>query len=63
MEKLKQKVYKPFDPEGMGYDYTTAELHGIKPDITGHYPSRVPSTGLLLKGKTHPTWPNRSGKV
>ena len=45
-----------FDPEGEGYDYTTAEKYGLGPDESGHYPSRVPETGQLLKGKKHPTF-------
>ena len=45
-----------FDPEGDGYDYTTAEKYGLGPDESGHYPSRVPETGQLLKGKKHPTF-------
>lgn len=46
-----------FDPEGMGYDYESAKAAGLFPDETGHWPSRVPSTGLLLKGRKHETWP------
>ena len=45
-----------FDPEGDGYDYVTAEKYALKPDESGHYPSRVPETGQLLKGKNHPTF-------
>jgi len=45
-----------FDPEGEGYDYESAEQAGLTPDDTGHWPSREPSTGLLLKGRKHPTW-------
>lgn len=47
---------KAFNPNGSGYDYASAEKYGLKPDSTGHWPSRVPSTGLLLKGKNHKTW-------
>jgi len=47
---------KPFDPEGDGYDYETAQKHGIKPDKTGHWQSREPKTGLILKGRKHKTW-------
>lgn len=46
----------PFDPEGTGYDYESAKRYGIEPDETGHWPSRVPETGLLLKGRKHETW-------
>lgn len=45
-----------FDPEGSGYDYETAEKYGIKPDETGHWPSRVPETGQILKGTKHDTF-------
>ena len=49
-----------FDPEGTGYDYDSATKYGIEPSIQGdkkpHWQSRVPSTGLLLKGKKHETW-------
>lgn len=45
-----------FDPEGSGYDYETAKKYGIKPDATGHWPSRVPQTGQILKGQKHPTY-------
>lgn len=56
-ETLAPYKRKPiFDPEGEGYDYETAEKYGIEPDSTGHYPSRVPETGQLLKGKKHPTF-------
>ena len=47
---------KVFDAEGEGYDYESAEQYDIKPDTTGHWPSRIPETGLLLKGAKHPTW-------
>lgn len=46
-----------FDPQGSGYDYNTAMLYGMAPDESGHYFSRVPQTGLLLKGANHPTFP------
>jgi len=45
-----------FDPEGSGYDYDTALKHGMKPDKTGHWASREPTTGRLLKGRKHKTW-------
>ena len=44
-----------FDPEGSGYDYKTAKKFGIKPDKTGHMPSRAPS-GQILKGRKHKTY-------
>ncbi|KKN42505.1 hypothetical protein LCGC14_0712660 [marine sediment metagenome] len=45
-----------FDPEGTGYDMASARAFGMKPDKTGHYSSREPTTGLLLKGRKHKTW-------
>uniref|UniRef100_A0A6M3KF02 Uncharacterized protein n=1 Tax=viral metagenome TaxID=1070528 RepID=A0A6M3KF02_9ZZZZ len=50
-------IEEQFDPEGSGYDYKTAEKYGIKPDKTGHWQSREPNTGVLLKGRKHKTWP------
>lgn len=49
-------VLEGFDPEGAGYDYETAEAYGLKPDETGHWPSRIPQTGQILKGQRHPTY-------
>ncbi len=45
-----------FDPEGSGYDYESATAAGLAPDETGHWPSRVPKTGQILKGTKHPTF-------
>ena len=45
-----------FDPEGSGYDYNSARKSGLKRDETGHYSSRNPVTGQILKGKKHPTF-------
>ena len=47
---------KKFDPEGSGYDYDAAKACEVGPDSTGHWPSRCPHTGQLLKGKKHKTW-------
>ena len=44
-----------FDPEGAEYDYESAKKYGLGPDATGHWPSRVPQTGLILKGMKHRT--------
>lgn len=46
-----------FDPEGGDYDMRGALAAGLAADQTGHWPSRDPRTGLLLKGRGHPTWP------
>ena len=52
----KAKVPK-FNPEGSGYDMKSALACGLSQDpVTGHWDSRCPSTGQLLKGKTHETW-------
>jgi hypothetical protein len=49
--------YDPdFKPEGTGYDYGTAQSSGGKPDETGHWGSLDPRTGMVLKGRKHPTW-------
>lgn len=45
-----------FDPEGDEYDYETALNAGLSPDDTEHWPSRDPFTGMLLKGRRHPTY-------
>jgi hypothetical protein len=47
---------KRFDPEGDDYDYDAAEEAGLKPDETGHWPSRNPTTGQILKGRKHKTF-------
>jgi len=45
-----------FNSEGPDYDYKAARRAGLKPDSTGHWPSRDPKSGLLLKGRQHPTF-------
>ena len=47
---------KPFDPEGDGYDYKSARDAGLVPDETGHWESRHPRTGQILKGRKHDTY-------
>ncbi len=47
---------RQFDPEGTGYDYESAKQAGISPDDTGHWASRDPKTGLILKGRGHETF-------
>ena len=49
------KDFLSFDPEGEGYDYLTALDAGLQPNSTGHWPSFDPRTGMLLKGRNHPT--------
>jgi len=51
---LKRK--KKFDPEGSDYDYESAKEAGLGPDKTGHWASRSPKTGQILKGRKHPTY-------
>lgn len=60
---LKSAAAEPaFDPEGDGYDMTAARQAGLAPagseagENAGHWPSRVPDTGMLLKGRTHKTF-------
>ena len=55
------KRKKKFDPEGAGYDYDTARDAGLGPsedegENKGHWPSRDPKTGVILKGAKHPTF-------
>jgi hypothetical protein len=38
-----------------GYNYEGAKSAGLTPDSTGHWPSRNPYTGEILKGRKHPT--------
>jgi hypothetical protein len=52
----KYGISSTFNPEGSGYDYDTARKYGLKPDETGHWPSREPRTGKILKGRKHKTW-------
>ena len=47
---------RKFNPEGSGYDYPSARKAGIKPDKTGHWASRDPKSGLILKGAGHSTF-------
>lgn len=48
-EKL-QKIEKKY-----GYNYDAAIKSGGGPDETGHWGSIEPSTGMILKGKNHPS--------
>jgi hypothetical protein len=45
-----------FNPEGTDYDYAGAAAAGITPDATGHWATRDPNTGLILKGTGHETF-------
>ena len=51
-----------FDPQGSGFDRATQQIEGMEfdqeldPDGLMHNPSRVPRTGMLLKGRNHPTF-------
>lgn len=56
MTEGKKKRKRKFDPEGDSYDFESAIAAGLGPDETDHWPSRVPQTGLLLKGRNHPTF-------
>ena len=50
-----------FNPKGPGYDDETADWEGMQAEISPednkpHGFSRVPRTGMLLKGREHPTF-------
>jgi len=47
---------RKFNPEGRGYDYESARKAGLGADETGHWPSRNPKTGQILKGRSHSTY-------
>jgi len=56
----RRRVGKPLSAESKRdrYDYEAAKAAGIKPDKSGHYPSRIakgPNRGLILKLEGHPT--------
>ena len=52
MEPQTQLGYPTFNPEGVEYDYSA----GTKPGADGHYGSRDPKTGQILKGRGHETF-------
>jgi len=56
MLNLRRKVQSmaDFDPEGSGYDYKTAIKDRVLPK-RGHWSSRNPKTGQILKGRKHRT--------
>lgn len=54
--RQRRERLESFNPEGSGYDYISAQAAGLTRDSTGHLPSRVPSTGLILKGRAHKTF-------
>ena len=45
-----------FDPNSKNYDDATAADAGLKRDDAGHMGSLDPRTGMVLKGRDHPTW-------
>jgi hypothetical protein len=56
LDEMSSQKRKAFDPEGSDYDMDSAVAAGLQPDETGHWASRDPKTGLILKGKGHPTF-------
>lgn len=50
------KKKRKFNPEGSGYDYESARKAGLRVDETGHWPSRAPQSGQILKGRGHKTY-------
>lgn len=55
LRRREMQAMAPFDPEGSGYDYKTAIESGLTPGKDGHWPSRSPKSGQLLKGMKHKT--------
>ena len=53
---FKVKKTKEFDPEGSDYDYQAAIASGGRANVEGHWGSLDPRTGMVLKGRKHPTW-------
>ena len=47
---------KKFDPEGEGFDDEGFEKSGGRADSKGKKSSRDPKTGLIFKGRKHPTF-------
>jgi hypothetical protein len=48
---------KTFDPDGSDYDDVTFNASGLKRDpINNHASSLDPKTGMVLKGRNHPTF-------
>ena len=52
----KETASSSFDVNGSDYDYESAVAAGLRPGRDGHWPSRVPGSGLVLKAKNHPTY-------
>lgn len=55
-QNIADQFQQEFDPEGGEYDYNAAKRGGLSADETGHWPSRDPGTGRILKGRNHPTF-------
>ncbi len=53
--KLKSPAKAAKVEKKYGYNMAGAKAAGLKPDSTGHWPSRNPDTGEILKGRKHPT--------
>lgn len=49
-------LVEKFNPEGDSYDYQIAIDSGGSADESGHWSSIDPRTGMVLKGRNHPTW-------
>jgi len=57
----------PFNPQGYGYDQATADqaqadVGGMYDPETGHWGSRDPRSGMMLKGIGHDTWPEAEAR-
>jgi hypothetical protein len=54
--KFNEYPVADFTPDSDGYDYQTAIDAGYKADESGHWSSIDERTGMVLKGRNHPTW-------
>lgn len=59
LPKLSSFKFPSFDFQGKGFDTETALRAGLTPDNTGHFQSVLPiqpGLGLILKGRSHPSF-------
>lgn len=56
LKEKARRIQSPFNPEGSGFDLKTFRESGGVPDETGHMGSLDPRTGMILKGRKHPTF-------
>jgi hypothetical protein len=56
LRKPSKLSIKRFNPNSNTYDYASARKAGLRADAEGHWPSRDPKSGLILKGRKHRTY-------